>query len=97
MGMRIEFLPVYFWIACVLLVGGLSGLDYVQDRLEAQSGAVVKRDRLGKTVRGIWDGAPDALDDERASQIAARLRELADVTKEDKERHVERIKARIAN
>lgn len=55
---------------------------------------VVKRNRLRKTVRGIWDGAPDALDEERAAAITARLRELADVTKEDKEKHVERIKAR---
>lgn len=55
---------------------------------------VVKRNRLRKTVRGIWDGAPDSLDEERAAAITARLRELADVTKEDKERHVERIKAR---
>ena len=45
-------------------------------------------------ARGIWDGAPDALDEERAAAIAARLRELADATKEDKESHVERIKAR---
>lgn len=58
---------------------------------------VVKRNSLRKTVRGIWDGAPDALDEEKAAAIAARLRELADVTKEDKERHVERIEAQIAN
>lgn len=58
---------------------------------------VVKRNRLGKTVRVIWDGAPDALEEERAAAIAARLRELADVTKEDKDSHVERIKAQIAN
>ena len=43
MGMRIEFLPVYFLLASVLTVGGVFGLDYVQDRLEPQSGAVVAK------------------------------------------------------
>ena len=38
MGMRIEFLPVYFLLASVLTVGGVFCLDYVQDRLEPQSG-----------------------------------------------------------
>ena len=43
MGMRIEFLLVYFLLGYVLLVGGLIGIDYVQDRLEPQSGAVVAK------------------------------------------------------
>ena len=43
MGMRIEFLLVYFLLGYVLLVGGLIGIDYVQDRLEPQSGAVVEK------------------------------------------------------
>ena len=43
MGMRLDFLLVYFSLASVLLIGGLFGFDYVQDRLEAQSGAVVAK------------------------------------------------------
>lgn len=43
MGMRLDFLLVYFSLVGVLLVGGFYGLDYVQDRLEAQSGAVVAK------------------------------------------------------
>ena len=43
MGMRLEFLLVYYLFVGVLLVGGLFGLDYVQDCLEAQSGAVVAK------------------------------------------------------
>ena len=53
---------------------------------------VIKRDRTYATVRNIWDKSEDRLSDSEVEELYRKLQSLTNVSKEQKDLHVQQIK-----
>ena len=63
--------------------------------VESDDIRVIKRDLTYATVRGIWDKNPDIISDEIIKEIYNKLKELTNVDKAKKTKHIENIKNRL--
>lgn len=59
--------------------------------VESPDVKVIKRDRTYATVRSIWEHAPDALTEEKVTELYELLREFTDVDQAIRDAHIENI------
>ena len=64
-----------------------------QITLESEDVKVIKRDRTYAAVRSIWDSVPDALPEDRVTELYEELKRLADVDKPTKQAHIDHIRS----
>ncbi len=65
--------------------------------VESEDIWVIKRDRLSRTIRTIWDSVPDALSDERVEALYESLSSLTNVDYTVKLAHVKNIEKKFEN
>ena len=63
--------------------------------VESEDVKVIKRDRVYATVRDIWDAHDDVLPDEKVEELYISLKNLSNVDKEVKEKHIDNINKRL--
>ena len=63
--------------------------------VHSQDIPVIKRDKLAKTVKKIWDSKIDILSDAQVDQLYQRLFELTKVDKSVKEEHIHDIENKM--
>ena len=63
--------------------------------VESEDVKVIKRDRVYATVRDIWDAKDDVLSDEKVEELYISLKNVSNVDKEVKEKHIDNINKRL--
>ena len=63
--------------------------------VESEDVKVIKRDRVYATVRDIWDAHDDVLSDEKVEELYISLKNVSNVDKKVKEKHIDNINKRL--